>query len=98
MAALLVILEKPHPSFPEIFSTLKSTTSKSLNFDGHLKTPPSTFDRDDSWNISPISLLIKEHLSIFNDRTWSTWFGYGRAGVLNAMKKAFIHKQGLIIL
>ncbi|KFN02977.1 peptidase [Bacillus clarus] len=97
--AALTISANPQLSALEVVSILKSTASKNLNFEGYPKTPPSPFDRDISWDISPIPPFDKGTFIDIgsNDGTWSPWFGYGRVDALDAVKAALKRRQEPII-
>ncbi|MDA2519961.1 S8 family serine peptidase [Bacillus cereus] len=88
--AALTISANPHLSALEVISILKSTASKNLNFEGYSKTPPSSFDMDTSWDISPIQPFNKgTFINIgSSDGTWSPWFGHGRVDAFDAVKEA----------
>lgn len=92
--AALTISANPQLSALNIISILKSTASKNLNFEGYSKTPPSPFDMDTSWDISPISPFDKGAFIDIgsSDGTWSPWFGHGRVDAFNAVNEALKRK------
>ncbi len=88
--AALVIAANPALTAAEVISILKKTASKDLNFEGYPKTPPSSFDSNTSWDVSPVPPF--ESGAFVNidalEGTWSPWFGHGNVNALEAVKEA----------
>jgi len=88
--AALVIAANPSLTASEVISILKQTASKDLNLEGYPKTPPSSFDRDTSWDVSPVQPF--ENGAFIDtgaeEGTWSPWFGHGKVDALEAVKEA----------
>ena len=58
------------------------TASKDLNLAGYPKTPPSPYDLDTSWDVSPV---VPYDRGNFDAQGWSPWFGYGRVDAHRAV-------------
>jgi subtilisin-like proprotein convertase family protein len=88
--AALVISANPQLSALEVASILKRTASKDLNMTGYPRTPPASFDRSPTWDISPISPFDHGDFTDIGspDGTWSPWFGHGKADALEAVRAA----------
>lgn len=89
--AALAISANPLLTALEVITILKETASKDLNMDGYPRTPPASFDRDTSWDVSPIAPFDRGN---FNDRgdpegTWSPWFGHGKVDAAAVVRRAF---------
>lgn len=95
--AALTISANPELTALEVVSILKRTTSKDLNFDGYLRTPPASFDPDTSWDVSPISPFDKGDFKDIGspDGTWSPWFGHGRVDASRAITEALRTRSGI---
>ncbi|TPG69339.1 peptidase [Brevibacillus laterosporus] len=74
----------------EVVSILKRTASKNLNFEGYPRTPPTIFNPDTSWDISPIAPFNRGNFIDTGDPngTWSPWFGHGRIDALGAVQES----------
>lgn len=85
--AALVISANPELTALEVISILKQTASKDLNLEGYSPTPPSSFDQDTSWDVSPI--FPADFTDTGDpDGTWSPWFGHGRVDAQAAVAEA----------
>jgi len=92
--AALVIAANPQLSAAEVISILKETASKDLNFTPHPKTPPASFDKNPTWDVSPISphdVGVFQNLGL-PEGTWSPWFGHGKVDAAAAVIKALGRK------
>lgn len=88
--AALVISANPRLTAFEVASILQRTACKDLNLHPYRRTPPAPFNRDTSWDVSPIAPFDS---GIFQDTghpdgTWSPWFGYGRVDAAAAVAAA----------
>ncbi|MEM7477672.1 MAG: proprotein convertase P-domain-containing protein [Planctomycetota bacterium] len=88
--AALVISANPDLTALEVISLLKQTASKDLNMTDWPKTQPASFDRDTSWDVSPVSPFDSGAFQNngLADGTWSPWFGHGRVDALDAVQRA----------
>ena len=88
--AALVIAANPSLTASEVIAILKKTASKELNFEGYPKTPPSSFDRDTSWDVSPVPPFENAAFVDIDaeEGSWSPWFGHGKADALAAVREA----------
>lgn len=80
----------------EVVDILKRTASKNLNLEGYAKTPPSSFDPDTSWDVSPV-VPFDDGDFIDNgdpEGTWSPWFGHGRVDAESAVAEAIRRSGG----
>ncbi len=90
--AALVISANPGLSALEVISILQRTASKDLDLTPYPKTPPSSFDSNPSWDISPVSPHDSGQFQNIGhpDGTWSPWFGFGKvdaeAAILEAIR------------
>lgn len=96
--AALVISANPNLSALEVISILKQTASKDLNFEAYPKTPPANFNRDTSWDVSPVAPFDNgEFMDVGSeDGTWSPWFGHGKVDAFEAVKAALAGQDGNI--
>lgn len=88
--AALVISANPDLTALEVISILKRTASKDLNFEGYPKTPPSSYNPDTSWDVSPIAPFDNGNFQDIGDvdGTWSPWFGFGKVDAFEAVSEA----------
>lgn len=88
--AALTISANPNLTALEVTSILKKTASKDLNFEGYLKTPPTDYDTDTSWDVSPVAPFDTGDFENIgsDDGSWSPWFGYGRVDAATAVAEA----------
>ncbi len=88
--AALVISANPDLTALEVISILKRTASKDLNFEGYPKTPPESYNRDTSWDVSPIAPFNNGNFQDIGDidGTWSPWFGFGKVDAFEAVSEA----------
>ena len=88
--AALVISANPNLSAAEVISILKRTASKELNYEGYPRTPPTSFDPDTSWDVSPVSPFDAPDFIDINSTggTWSPWFGHGKVDAARAVSAA----------
>ena len=88
--AALVISANPQLSGFEVISILQQTASKDLNFTDWPKTPPSNFDPNPTWDVSPASPFQSGAFQQIGsaDGTWSPWFGHGRVDAFAAVQRA----------
>ena len=88
--AALTISANPDLSALEVISILKQTASKDLDFSDYPKTPPANFNRDTSWDVSPIAPFDSGGFVDNGDAegTWSPWFGHGRIDAEAAVAEA----------
>lgn len=93
--AALVISANPELTALEIISLLNTSADKNLDFTGYPSTPPSSFDPDTSWDVSPIAPFDQGHFTYKGDQdgTWSPWFGHGRVNAKAAVAAALKIKQ-----
>ncbi len=94
--AALTISANPGLSALEIESILKQTASKDLNFQGYSRTPPTSYDTDTSWDVSPVAPFDNGQFSDTGDPdgTWSPWFGHGRVDAEAAVAEALRRLNG----
>lgn len=88
--AALVISANPSLSALEIISLLRQSASKELDFTPYPRTPPTSFDPDTSWDISPAPPFDNGQFTDIgsDDGTWSPWFGYGKVDAVQAVAQA----------
>jgi len=88
--AALVISANPALSALEVESILEQTAAKDLDFDGYPRTPPASYDRDTSWDVSPAPPFEQPAFGDDNDPdgTWSPWFGHGCVDAFVAVTRA----------
>lgn len=86
----LVISANPGLSAVNVVKTLKRSASKNLNLAGYPKTPPSGYDPDTSWDVSPAPPFDSGHFRDIgsDDGDWSPWFGYGKVDAFEAVAMA----------
>ncbi len=86
--AALAISANPLLSGQQVADLLRETASKDLNTAGYERTPPTNYDPDTSWDVSPV--LPGEFQENANDPlgSWSAWFGYGKADAEAAVSAA----------
>jgi len=94
----LVISANPKLSALEVIQILKQSASKDLNFSGYSQTPPSSYDKDTSWDISPIAPFDSGNFIDKGDidGSWSPWFGYGKVDAMQAVTEAFKRANQII--
>ena len=58
--------------------------------EGYPRTPPASYDKDPSWDVSPIAPFDKGDFIDTGDPdgTWSPWFGHGRVDARAAVEEA----------
>ena len=71
----MAISADPKLAAIEVQEVLQRTANRDLNLAGYPKTPPTAFDPDTSWDVSPVAPFDKGD---FNDEGWSAWFGFGK--------------------
>ena len=93
--AALVISANPELDAAAVITLLKETASKDLNFTLYPKTPPTDFDPDTSWDVSPIAPYdVGDFTDIgLQEGTWSPWFGHGKVDALAAITAALAAVQ-----
>ncbi len=93
--AALVIAANPNLTAAEVITLLKETASKDLNFTPYPKTPPTDFDPDVSWDVSPIAPYDTGDFTDIGlpEGTWSPWFGHGKVDALAAVSVALAKKE-----
>ena len=76
--AALVISANPTLSGQQVADLLRETASKDLNMTPYERTPPTNYDPDTSWDVSPV---LPGEFEESDDPlgSWSAWFGYGKA-------------------
>lgn len=86
----LVISANPNLSAMEVISVLQKTASKSLDMTRYPPTPPSAFDPNTSWDISPVAPHAAGNFNNVGhpDGTWSGWFGFGKVDATTAVAEA----------
>jgi subtilisin-like proprotein convertase family protein len=89
----LVISANPELTALEVVSILKQTASKDLNFEGYARTPSASYDRNPTWDVSPIAPFDQGEFQASNDPdgTWSPWFGHGKVDAFAAVTAAQAH-------
>ncbi|TQV87197.1 S8 family serine peptidase [Aliikangiella coralliicola] len=85
--AAMVISANPELTALEVIEILNTTASKELDMTPYDRTPPASYDRHPTWDISPVADgdfhdIGSEH------GTWSHWFGHGKVDALKAVEKA----------
>lgn len=91
--AALVISANPELPAQEVISILKKTASKDLNFEGYPRTPPTSYDSDTSWDVSPIDPFDKGDFKGDPEVSWSAWFGHGRVDAPAAVAEALKQRE-----
>ncbi len=88
--AALVISANPDLTALEVISILKRTASKNLNFEGYPRTPPTSYNLDTSWDVSPVPPFDNGNFQDIGDvdGTWSPWFGFGKVDAFEAVSEA----------
>ncbi len=88
--AVLVISANPQLTVREVASILRRTASKDLNIEGYPRTPPTSYDPDTSWDVSPIAPFDSGEFvdSGATEGSWSPWFGHGKLDALEAVRAA----------
>ncbi|MCP5046482.1 MAG: S8 family serine peptidase, partial [bacterium] len=88
--AALVISANPQLTALEVIGILKSTASKDLDMTGYPRTPPASYNRDTSWDVSPIAPFDGGNFADNGDPegTWSPWFGHGKVDAARAVQRA----------
>lgn len=91
----LVISANPNLSALEVIALLKQTADKDLDFAGYPPTPPASFDRNTSWDVSPIAPFDSGTFVDNGDAegSWSPWFGHGKVDAVAAVAEALSRNQ-----
>lgn len=86
----LILSANPTLSAAELQSILKRTANKNLNFGPYPKTPPTNYDPNPSWDVSPVDPFENGNFQENgeSDGSWSPWFGHGRVDAAAAVAEA----------
>ena len=84
IAALIISANRSLTAL-EVKSCLERSTNRNLDFSGYPKTPPSLYNPNTSWDISPVEPYDRGY---FDAQGWSPWFGYGKVNAHKAVSLA----------
>ncbi|MBU0551594.1 S8 family serine peptidase [Myxococcota bacterium] len=81
----LIISANPDLTARQVRQILLETASQDLDLTPYPKTPPTDFDPNPAWDVSPIAPFDRGD---FNEAGWSPWFGHGKVDAAAAVQRA----------